>query len=558
MNRLALWLLLLCPSLRADHPMPLHGKKGMVVSRSTLASQAGVEMLRRGGNAVDAAVATGFALAVTYPSAGNLGGGGFMVIRLADGQVFALDFRETAPAQASRDMFLDAKGEPMASLSRKSHLSAGVPGSVDGLLKAHERFGSLPLGEVMAPATRLAFDGFPLPPDLAQQFAGLRSSMAEYAASTAQFFKPDGSDYQAGDLFRQGDLAQTLRRIAREGRKGFYEGETARAIVAEMSKGNGLISLADLAGYQSKWREPLRGHYRTLEIWSMPPPSSGGVLLINMLNMLEPYDLKSLGFGSAATIHLLVEAERRAYADRAMYLGDPDFVAVPAAALTEKAYARQRFADFLPNQAGRSEQISHGSPQESHETTHFSVVDAAGNAVACTTTLNFAYGCRIVVSGAGFLLNNEMDDFSAKPFSPNAYGLLGERANEIQPGKRMLSSMTPTLVTRDGKLFLVLGSPGGSTIITTVLQVLLNCTDFEMNIAQAVAMPRFHHQWQPDRIVFEPFALNPDSRSILLSMGHTQLEAAPWPLGDANCIMMRGPDIFGACDPRSLSEAVGF
>jgi gamma-glutamyltranspeptidase/glutathione hydrolase len=558
MYRKILVFLLICLPLQADHPMPLHGTKGVVVSRSTLASEAGVEMLRRGGNAVDAAIATGFALAVTYPSAGNLGGGGFMVIRLADGQVFALDFRETAPGQASRDMFLDEKGEPVPGLSRKSHLSSGVPGSVDGLLRALDRFGTLPLGEVLAPAIRLAYDGFSLPPDLAQQFAGLRAAMAEYPASTAQFFKPDGSDYQAGDVFRQGDLAETLRRIAREGRKGFYEGPTAKAIVSEMIKGNGLISLADLAGYQSKWREPLRGQYRSLEVWSMPPPSSGGVLLINMLNMLEPYDLKALGFGSAATIHLMVEAERRAYADRAMYLGDPDFVEVPTAALTEKTYARRRFADFLPNQAGRSEQVSHGSLQESHETTHYSVVDAAGNAVACTTTLNFAFGSRIVVTGAGFLLNNEMDDFSAKPFSPNAYGLLGERANEIQPGKRMLSSMTPTVVTKDGKLFLVLGSPGGSTIITTVLQVLINCVDFEMNMAQAVAMPRFHHQWQPDRIVFEPFALNPDTRTILLAMGHRQIESAPWPLGDANCIMALGPDIFGACDPRSLSQPVGF
>ncbi|MCB1049352.1 MAG: gamma-glutamyltransferase [Acidobacteria bacterium] len=551
-------LILWSVALWAQHPFPVQGSHGMVTSRSTLASQAGVEIMKKGGNAIDAAVATGFALAVTYPSAGNLGGGGFMVIHLASGEVVTLDFREVAPSAASRDMYLNEKGEAQSQLSRKTHLSSGVPGSVDGLISALEKYGTMPLKDVIAPAIRLAKDGFALPPDIAEQFAELHEEMANYPGSKASFYKADGSNYQAGELWKQADLAQTLQAIADKGRAGFYQGPNAEHIVAEMKRGNGLISLEDLKNYKSKWRPAIHGTYRGLEIWSMPPPSSGGVLLINMLNMLEPYDLKKAGFGSAELIHLMIEAERRAYADRAYYLGDPDFVKIPVEELTSKAYAKQRFSDFDAQKASISQDIQYGQVHESLETTHFSVMDEKGNAVACTTTLNSGYGNKIVVQGAGFLLNNEMDDFSIKPFTPNSYGLVGEKANEIQPGKRMLSSMTPTIVTRDGKVYLVLGSPGGSTIITTVFQVFLNCVEYDMNIAQAVAMPRFHHQWLPDRIIYESFAISPDTLRILEKMGHQSLTPTRWSLGDANSIMVKDGLLFGATDPRNLSEPVGY
>ena len=538
----------------------VRGKHGVVASRSPLAAQIGADVLKKGGNAVDAAVAVGFALAVTYPSAGNLGGGGFMVIRLADGRVVVNDHREKAPAKARRDMYLDENGAVVPGLSTASHLAVGVPGTVDGLLEVLARHGTLTRQEVIAPALRLAKEGFPLPADLAAQFKRLREAFAPYPASVAVFSKAGGTAYEPGDVFRQPDLAATLERIAAHGREGFYAGRTAQLIVAEMARGDGLVSAEDLSAYRSAWRAPVRGSYRGYEIVSMPPPSSGGILLVQMLNMLEPYDIGSLGVGTPATLHLMIEAERRAYADRAEHLGDPDFYQVPAAMLVDKRYARQRFADFDPAAANQSEHIGAGAlwPKESPETTHVSVLDAAGNAVSYTTTLNLQYGAKIVVAGAGFLLNNEMDDFSAKANAANAYGLVGGEANAIAPGKRMLSSMTPTILLKDGKPLLVTGSPGGSTIITTVLQVLVNFVDHGMALDAAVAAPRVHHQWQPNRVTFEEGALSSATQSALEDKGHVNLKQISFPIGDAHSVMRLGEEIIGVADPRNAGAAVGF
>lgn len=551
--------LLLCSALlTAAVPDPVLGEKGMVASRSMIASEVGADIMRAGGNAVDAAVATGFALAVTYPSAGNLGGGGFLVLRLADGSVKTLDFRETAPSAAHRDMYLDQNGDPVRDQSTKTRKASGVPGSVDGLIEVLEKHGSMPLAKVIEPAIKLAEEGFVLNHDLAEQFQRQLRFMKDYPSSMAQFSK-DGKPYEVGDRFRQPDLAATLKRIAAKGRDGFYTGQTADLIVAEMKRGDGLISKEDLAGYRSVWREPISGTYRGYQIWSMPPPSSGGVLLLQMLNMLEPHDVGAMGFGSAATIHLMIEAQRRAYADRAEHLGDTDFVSVPLARLTEKSYAQTRMADYKADKASDSAAIGAGSvPQESRETTHYSVIDAAGNAVAVTTTLNWGYGNRIVVTGAGFLLNNEMDDFSVKANTPNTYGLLGRVANEIQPKKRMLSSMTPTIVTKDGGVVLVTGSPGGSTIINTVFQVIVNTIDHGMAVNDAVGLPRFHHQWQPDRVVFEPYCFSPDTLKLLTDMGHKEITPARWRIGDANTIRVVDGVFQGMSDPRNAGGAAGF
>ena len=552
------------PALGAQ---PVVSEHGMVVSRSRLASEVGAAVLADGGNAVDAAVATGFALAVTYPAAGNLGGGGFMVIRLADGTVVANDHREQAPAGASRDMYLDEEGEVVPELSTHSHLAVGVPGTVDGLLDVLEAHGTFSRRDVLSGAIRLARGGFELNAETVRDFAEYLPHFARYPASRAVFSR-DGAAYAVGDRFVQSDLAATLKRISREGRDGFYAGRTADLLVAEMQRGGGLITHEDLAAYDSRWREPIRGTYRGYEVLSMPPPSSGGILLVQMLNMLEPFDIGSLGYGSAAAVHLLVEAERRAYADRAEHLGDADYYPVPIARLTAKDYARARFADFDAGKAGVSAEISAGRwPQESPDTTHLSVVDAAGNAVAYTTTLNLSYGSKIVAAGTGVLLNNEMDDFAARPDAPNFYGLLGGEANAIVPGKRMLSSMTPTIVVRDGRPVLVTGSPGGSTIITTVLQVLVNTIDHGMPVEDAVGLPRFHHQWQPDRIVYEPYALLPDTRARLTALGHNTLAPLDWAIGDAHSIAIEypqsgegaaaAPRLHGMADPRHAGAAVG-
>lgn len=533
----------------------------MVASRSTWASQVGADILAAGGNAVDAAVAVGFALAVTYPSAGNLGGGGFMVIHMADGTVDSNDHRERAPLAATRDMYLDEQGNVVDGLSTASHLAVGVPGTVDGLLAVLEKYGTLSRAAVIAPAIRLAAGGIRLDRDLAAQFERRLQDFAQYPASM-EIFSNRGEPWQVGDLFKQPDLAATLRRIKRHGRAGFYAGKTADLLVAEMRDNGGLITHEDLKQYRSVWREPVRGTYRGHEIVSMPPPSSGGVLLVQMLNMLETRDLAASGFGSAATVHAMIEAQRRAYADRAEYLGDPDFFPVPVEALISKDYAQQRYADFDPHKASLSEHIGAGQiPLESPDTTHASVMDAAGNAVAYTTTLNLSYGAKMVAAGTGFLLNNEMDDFSAKENTPNFYGLLGRAANAIEPGKRMLSSMTPTIVLKDKKPLLVTGSPGGSTIITTTLQVVLNVIDHGMDVADAVASPRFHHQWQPTRVVLEQRGLSPDTLNLLGTMGHTEMVPIPAFLGrgigDANSVMRTKQGIVGASDPRNAGAAIG-
>ena len=536
------------------------GAHGVVASRSALASDVGVEVMKAGGNAVDAAVAAGFALAVTYPSAGNLGGGGFMVIRLANGDVVANDHRETAPAKASRDMYLDDNGELVPGLSTASHLAVGVPGTVAGLLDVLEQHGTISLDAAIAPALRLAKEGFPLPDDIAAQFERQRARFAEHPGSLAKFAKANGLAYRAGEIFRQPDLAATLERIAEHGRAGFYAGRTAALIVAEMARGGGLISRDDLQTYRSVWREPIRSAYRGHEIVSMPPPSSGGVLLAQMLNMLEPYDVAASGFGAPATVHLMVEAERRAYADRAEHLGDPDFYDVPIAMLIGKAYARQRFTDFDPDTASKSEQVGAGArwPDESPETTHLSAIDAAGNAVAYTTTLNHGFGGKMVVAGAGFLLNNEMDDFSAKENTANSFGLIGREANAIAPRKRMLSSMTPTVVLKDDEPVLVTGSPGGSTIITTVFQVVVNVIDHGMDLEAAIRAPRIHHQWQPDRVVFEEAALSAEALAALAAKGHVNLAGIAFRIGDANSAMRLGERLIGVADPRNAGGAVGF
>ena len=539
----------------------VYAKGGVVASRSAEASAVGADILRSGGNAVDAAVAVGFALAVAYPSAGNLGGGGFMVIRLADGTLAANDHRETAPSGATRDMYLDGDGEVIEDLSRHSHLAVGVPGTVAGLIDVLERYGTLPLARVIDPAIQLAQRGFELNHDTAQSFARQRDRFAKYPASLEVFARDDGEAFVAGDLFRQPDLARTLKRIRKRGRDGFYLGETAELLTAEMRRGGGLITHEDLAGYQSVWRSPIVGTYRGYDIVSMPPPSSGGVLLIQMLNMLEPYDVGAMGFGSAAAVHLMIEAERRAYADRAEYLGDPDFFPVPVERLTSKAYARARFADFDPDKASVSDEVFAGSwPEESPDTTHASVLDRDGNAVSYTTTLNLSYGSKIVAAGTGVLLNNEMDDFSAKWNTPNAYGLIGRAANAIAPGKRMLSSMTPTIVVQDGKPVLVTGSPGGSTIITTTFQVVVNTIDHKMTLSDAVGKPRFHHQWQPDRVIYERHGLSPDTVAMLQAMGHENLVIMPWGrgIGDANSVAWIADDEQrGMADPRNRGAAAG-
>ena len=539
----------------------VYGKNGMVASRSTLASAVGAEIMRLGGNAVDGAVATAFALAVTYPSAGNLGGGGFALVRFPGGKVVALDHREKAPAHSHRDMFLDENRDVDNVLARNTLLSSGVPGSVDGLIELLERHGSMPLKKVIAPAIRLADEGFEIDWYMARHFASVRSRMEPYPASLEKF-SIDGKPPKPGDIWRQPDLASTLSRIAEHGRKGFYEGETADLIVKEMERSGGIINHEDLKNYRSVWREPVRGNYRGYDIWSMGPPSSGGVLLIQILNMLEAHDLSALGWGSADTVHLMVEAERRAYADRAKHLGDPDFYPVPVETLIKKTYASSRFEDVNLDLASRSNEIYPGKIgfKEATETTHFSVMDKTGLMVALTTTLNSSYGNKIVVPGTGMLMNNEMDDFSAKPNTENQFQLLGGEANSIAPNKRMLSSMTPTIVTKDGEPFMITGTPGGSTIITTVLQIIVNVVDHRMTIEDAVSLPRFHHQWKPDQILFEQFAFSPDTIRLLKEKGHRNLVESNWGrgIGDANSIMFRDGVMLGVKDPRAEGMAVGF
>ena len=538
-----------------DRVHPVYAAHGMVATQERLATEVGVDILKRGGNAVDAAVAVGFALAVTLPQAGNLGGGGFMIVHVAEsGETVAIDYREKAPEAASRDMFLDAAGEADPALSRFSGLAVGVPGTVAGLTLALDRYGTMELSEVIAPAVKLAEEGIAVTPDLAQSIEANREELEKYASSSAIFFRPDGSGFEPGDTLVQSDLAGSLRAIAEAGSDAFYDGEIGALIAAEMARSGGLITAEDLAAYEAVVREPVRGDYRGYEVISMPPPSSGGVHIIEILNILEGFPIGELGANSAATIHLMAEAMKLAYADRSEYLGDSDFVDVPVAGLTSKDYAGQLRALIDADRATPSATIRPNDPlpYESDQTTHFSVVDAAGNAVANTYTINFSYGTGLVAEGTGILLNNEMDDFSAKPGVPNAYGLIGGDANAVEPGKRPLSSMSPTIVLRDGKVFLVTGSPGGSRIITTVLQIIMNVVDHGMNVAEASEAARVHHQWLPDELRVEE-GLSIDTIRLLEAMGHKVAEQPV--MGSTHSIMRREDGaLFGASDPRRPSS----
>lgn len=476
------------------------GTHGAVVSAHPIASEVGLAMLKKGGNAIDAAIATQLALAVVYPAAGNIGGGGFMVAHLADGNNITLDYREKAPGSAHRDMYLDAAGNAITSLSINGHLAAGVPGTVAGLFAA-AKYGKLPFKQLVQPAIDLAEKGYVITADEAGDLNRTRASFIKYNTVTPAFVK--ATPWQAGDTLVQKDLANTLKRMRDKGQAGFYEGETARLIVEEMQRGKGIISYDDLKSYAAKERQPSTFDYKGYNIVTMPLPSSGGILLPQMMKMIADKPIKSYGFQTLQSVQLMTEVERRAYADRAKFLGDVDFFKVPIKTLTSDAYAKERMKDYNPSKAGTSSSTQAGIIPESEETTHLSVYDKAGNAVAVTTTLNGGYGSKTVVGGAGFLLNNEMDDFSVKPGVPNMYGAVGGDANAIVPGKRMLSSMTPTIVLKNGKPYLVVGTPGGTTITTSVFQTLVNVLEFDMNADDAVNKPKFHHQWLPDEIMVE-------------------------------------------------------
>ena len=501
---------------------PTYARNGMVSSASRLASEVGVETLRNGGNAVDAAIATAFALAVTWPSAGNIGGGGFLVYHGGDGHATAFDFREKAPLAATEQMYLGVDGRVVNNSNHFGPLAVGVPGTVAGLWKAHQELGSLPWADLVAPAVRLAREGIPITYTLQRSFTGNQGRFRQYPSSAAVFFKPDGSLYELGDTWVQPDLAATLELIRDNGKDGFYAGENAMRLAQFMADIGGVITEEDLALYEAVEREPIRGSYRGYEIVSMPPPSSGGVVLVEMLNILEGYDLAAMGHNSAAYLHVLTETMRRAYADRAEHLGDPDFnEGMPLDRLTSKEYADDMRDTIDLERASNSDPELFAQAYESEETTHFSVVDKDGNMVSLTYTLEFGYGSAIVVDGGGYLLNNEMGDFNAVPGVTDANGLIGTPPNLIRPGKRPLSSMTPTIVAQDGQPVFAVGSPGGKTIINTVLQLILNIVDHDYNIAESVEAPRIHHQWLPDVTSMEPNALSADTIRLYEAMGHS-------------------------------------
>jgi gamma-glutamyltranspeptidase/glutathione hydrolase len=530
-----------------------------VVTAEKHASQVGSQILRQGGNAVDAAVAVQFALAVTLPRAGNIGGGGFMVIHMKDGTSTALDFRETAPLNASRDMYI-RNGKYIPELSREGALAVGVPGVVDGMVRAIERYGRLPLETVMAPAIKLAREGFRLSWTQAKTLNDHAEAFKKYEASSRYFTKHNGEPYEEGDLFVQEDLAATLDRIARLGRSGFYSGLTADLIVEEMKKQGGLITYQDLSEYKSVWRKPIQVSFRGYKLHIMPPPSSGSIAIAQMLQMLEPYNLESMGFNSSKYIHLVTEVMRRAFADRAYFLGDPDFVKIPQEELLSPPYIQERMENFTWNQATPSQEVAHevfSGLLESSETTHFSVVDEDGNAVSVTTTLNGSFGSHVSVGGAGFVLNNEMDDFTAKPGEPNMFGLIQGEANAIEPGKRMLSSMSPVIVTKDGDVRMVLGAAGGPRIITATFQSFLNLAVHGMNAQQAISAPRFHHQWMPDKLFYEPYGINADTKSILKDNGHALEEMSSIGRGHIIYVDENGRRTSGV-DPRGDGYADGY
>ncbi len=529
----------------------------MVVSAREEASKIGNEILKKGGNAFDAMVATEMALAVCYPYAGNLGGGGFMVYRTQFGELGSFDFREKAPLSAHRDMYLDATGEYLKDKSKIGGLAIGVPGTVAGIFAIHEKLGSLPMEEILVPVIQLAQKGFVITPQQAERFEKYKSIIEEVNQESSIFTQT----YRAGDTLKNLALAKTLERIMMHGRAEFYEGETARMLVEEIQKKGGIISLEDLKAYEAEWREPIVFNYKELKVISMGPPSSGGICLAQMLKMIEPYPLSKYGFHSLKSMQLLIEAERRSYADRSFYLGDPDFTNIPIDSLLSESYLTQRMDNFSFENATPSETLSHGVifPSESTETTHYSIVDSSGNAVATTTTLNAAYGSKVYVKELGFFLNNEMDDFSAKPGTPNMFGLIGGEANAIAPQKRMLSSMTPTIIEKDGNLWMVLGTPGGSTIFTSVLQTLLNVYEYDMTMQDAVNAPRFHHQWIPDTLRLEPGSFAKDSLQILAKKGYPFIEKESTVLGKVDAILiLKDGRLEGAADKRGDDTAVGY
>jgi gamma-glutamyltranspeptidase / glutathione hydrolase len=554
----------------ADGLRPVHAKQAMVVSVHQEASQVGAEIMRRGGNAVDAAVATGFALAVVHPAAGNIGGGGFMLLRLANGELHFLDYREKAPKAASRDMYLDAKGELIPNASLVGYKAISVPGSVAGLVYAEEHWGKLGLRAVMRPAIELARQGVVLTYDEAQSLHN--RELADFTDSK-RIFQREGSYYEPGEIFRQPELANTLERIAAKP-DDFYKGEMARELAAEVQRGGGLITAQDLAEYEVKERRPVRGSYRGYEIISAPPPSSGGITLMEALNILEGYDLSKLGNRSADAIHLTAEAFRRAFYDRAEFLGDPDFNQLPVSQLIDKRYANAWRDSLDPSHAGDSKALRRPSGfgelarpaamlhpftgREPENTTHYSAIDPQGNAVAVTTTLNDSFGSRVTAGKLGFLLNDEMDDFTSKPGVPNGYGLIQGEANAIAPGKRPLSAMAPTIVLKDGKLFLVLGSPGGPRIITTVANILMGVVDYGLDIQQAVNAPRFHHQWEPDVIFIEGVGISPDTIKLLEARGHKIRVQGYWSDGECIAVDPKTGNLLGAPDGRNGGKAVGY
>ncbi|MGA2133861.1 MAG: gamma-glutamyltransferase [Bryobacteraceae bacterium] len=549
---LAIGVTALAPAWAAQ---PVHARHAMVVTVEQHATDAGVAVLEAGGNAVDAAVAVGFALAVTHPSAGNIGGGGFMLVRLAEGRTAFIDFRERAPEKASRDMYLDAAGKPTQD-SVVGYRAAGVPGSVRGFEYASKKYGRKPWADVVAPAVALAEKGFPVSYGFAKSLERSAGLLGRFAESKRIFLR-DGKPYELGETLAQPELARTLERIRRDGARDFYEGETARLLAADMERHGGLITLADLKNYAVAERQPLTGKYRDYEIITSPPPSSGGIGILQMLGVLEGSGYEKAGAGSAATLHFIAETMRRYFADRAQYLGDPDFVKVPVTTLLDKNYIARLRQSIDPEHATPSTDIHAGRlvGAESSQTTHYSIVDGDGNAVAVTYTLNFGYGDGVTVPGLGFLLNDEMDDFAAKPGTPNGFGLVQGEANAIQPNKRPLSSMTPTIVTRGGKVDLVVGSPGGPTIINSVLEVILNVVDFGMNVQDAVNWPRIHHQWLPDQLVMER-GFSPDTIALLKARGHQVRVIGA--IGEVAAIESHDGWLEGAADPRTEGAAKGF
>lgn len=533
----------------------VESKHGMVVCAHPKASEIGIEVLKEGGNAVDASIAVQLALAVCYPNAGNIGGGGFMIYRSHDGVVDALDFREKAPSLSTKNMYLDASRNIIPDKSVKGAFSIGVPGTVDGLFTAHEKYGKLPFDSLILPAIRLARDGFLLTAKQAREFNKLQDVFNKFNSQNKYFIKKEG--WKEGDILYQSDLSRMLDLIRIKGRDGFYRGLIGESIIQTISNGGGIMNEPDLRKYKSVWRTPIKGNYKGFEFISMPPPSSGGITLYQMLSMLEGFNFDSIEHNSVEYIHLLAEVERRAYADRNTYLGDPDFVQIPMRNLMDSSYLMNRISDFSWNKASVSSTIYTGTFNESEETTHLSIVDKEGNAVSVTTTLNSSYGSKVFVNGCGFLLNNEMDDFTSKPGVPNQYGLVQGEANSIQPNKRMLSSMTPTILAKDGRLFMVVGSPGGSTIITSVLQNIMNVIEYDMDMQSSVAAPRFHHQWLPDQVFLEEERFDSTIILGLENMGHTI--KLRWPIGRVDAIKcLKKNKKQGGADPRGDDKAIGY